>query len=59
MWVSTGNAGIEKACIETTDAVLWPTPGRDSKEGRSLGTFPSNFSKRILDRFQIALALFL
>ena len=33
--VSTGNAGTPNAWDITTDAVLWPTPGKDSKSEKN------------------------
>ena len=40
MWVSTGNAGTPKACTISTEAVLWPTPGRASSASKLGGTSP-------------------
>ena len=37
MWVSTGKAGTPKAWAITTEAVLWPTPGRASSAAKSCG----------------------
>ena len=57
MWVSTGNAGTWKACVITTLAVLWPTPGSSSSASMSAGTSPPCLltSKRLV--VAIALAL--
>ena len=39
--VSTAKAGSSKSSERVTFAVLWPTPGRLSKNARSFGTLPS------------------
>lgn len=41
MCVSTGKAGMPKACTMTTDAVLWPTPGSASSASKDRGTSPA------------------
>lgn len=40
MCVSTGNVGMRNAMASTTDAVLWPTPGRLSSSAKLWGTSP-------------------
>lgn len=56
MWVSTGKAGFPKAWVSTTEAVLWPTPGRASSSSSVLGTFPLWWAIRSLESCTIAFA---
>mmetsp|Transcript_25862 Transcript_25862/g.82289 ORF Transcript_25862/g.82289 Transcript_25862/m.82289 type:complete len:253 (+) Transcript_25862:1757-2515(+) len=46
MCVSTGKAGIPKACDMSTLAVLWPTPGSASSSAKVRGTSPPCRSTR-------------
>ena len=47
MCVSTGNAGVPKACTIITDAVLCPTPGNASNSSKVRGTLPPYLSLKI------------
>lgn len=57
MWVSTGKAGVLKAWMRTTEAVLCPTPGRASRSCKVLGTWELCCETRILERLEMAEAL--
>ena len=56
MCVSTGKAGTPKACAITTEAVLWPTPGRASNAPKSAGTTPPCRSSTRRDKLDKARA---
>ncbi len=42
-----GKAGMPNHCVITTDAVLWPTAGSDSRSSKVPGTSPLYFSMSI------------
>ena len=56
MWVSTGNAGLPKACAITTLAVLCPTPGSASSSSKVAGTRPPWRSTMSCDSARMFLA---
>ena len=47
-WVSTGNPGKSKATLNTTFAVLRPTPGRVTRSSIAVGTTPPNLLETAL-----------
>jgi hypothetical protein len=58
-WVSTAIAGLSNAWFKITLAVFLPTPARDTKSSMVSGTFPLNFSIKLLEVAIIAFVLLL